>query len=255
MIAVAGLVYLSAAHAQHQASRLTFEVATIRPSEPGLQNGGIKPLPGGDGYMAQNVSLRLMISLMYEVPQGQIVGGPDWIDTDKYDLEAKADHSYSKDDLHAMFRNLLADRFNLKLREEIRHGPVYALTVDKSGPKMTLNQSDQDYKIPITYGGRNNDAIGVRVSMKYLCWWLGQQLQQDKRPVIDKTGLTGNYDFTLAYAPEVPLNVSRESVPLRLQNLPSIFDALKQQLGLNLQPEIGPIQYYAVDHIDRPSPN
>jgi uncharacterized protein (TIGR03435 family) len=195
-----------------------------------------------------------MISLMYQVPVRQVTGGPDWLDSDHYDIEAKADHAYSKDDLHEMFRSLLADRFNLKFHKEIKEGAIYALMVDASGVTMKLNDSAQDFKIPITYGG-NNAAVGVRVPMQYLCWWLGQQLQQDNRPVIDKTGLEGNYDFTLSYAPELPPNVSPDTLPLRLQNLPTIFDALKQQLGLKLEPQKGPVEYYVIDHIDRPSPN
>jgi uncharacterized protein (TIGR03435 family) len=91
--------------------------------------------------------------------------------------------------------------------------------------------------------------------MQYLCWWLGQQLQQDNRPVIDKTGLTGNYDFTLSYAPELQGNVSPENLPLGLQNLPNIYDALKQQLGLKLEPQRGPVEHYVIDHIDKPSAN
>jgi uncharacterized protein (TIGR03435 family) len=234
--------------------RLTFEVATIRPSQPGLTGGGIKPLPGGDGYIAQNVPVRLMISLMYQVPMRQIVGGPEWLDSDHYDIEAKADHSYGKDDLHEMFRSLLADRFNLKFHNETKEGPVYALAVDKPGTKMKVNDSAQDFKIPITFG-RDNSFIGTRVPMQYLSWWLGQQLHEDKRPVIDKTGLDGNYDFTLAFAPELPPNIPRESLPPEVQNLPSIFDALKEQLGLKLEPQKGPIEYYIIDHVERPSPN
>ena len=74
-----------------------------------------------------------MISLMYKVPMRQIIAGPDWIDTDRFDVEAKADGSHSVDDLHVMFQNLLADRFNLKFHKETREGPVYALTIDKIG--------------------------------------------------------------------------------------------------------------------------
>jgi len=238
--------------AQEQSMRLAFEVATIKPSEAGLLNGGIKPLPGGDGYMAQNVSVRLMISLMYQVPMRQITGGPGWLDTDHYDVEAKADHAYSKEELHAMFRSLLEDRFKLKLRKETREGPVYALTVDKSGSKMKVNEGPQDYQIPITFG-RDNSVVGSRVSMQYLCWWLGQQLQRDGRPVIDKTKLDKNYDFTLTFAPERPPEMAAENPAL--QNLPSLFDALKEQLGLRLDPEKGPVEYYVVDRVERPSDN
>jgi len=153
-----------------------------------------------------------------------------------------------------MFQNLLADRFNLKLHKEIKEGPVYALTVDKSGLKMKLNESEQDYAIPITFG-ENNVFIGKRVSMQYLSWWLGQQLQRDQRPVIDKTGLDKNYDFTLSFAPELPPDVPKENLPPGLLDRPTLFDALKDQLGLKLQAEPGPVDYYVIDHIDKPSEN
>src|ERR1700733_9277632 len=182
------------AHRQEKSSSLTFEVAAVGPAQP-AERGGIKPMPGGDGYLVQNMPVKIMISLMYKVPARQIKGAPDWLDTDRYDIEAKADHAYSVDDLHIMFQNLLADRFNLKFHKDIKEGPVYALTVDKPGLKMKVNDSPQDFNIPMNFRG-TGVAVGVRVPMSYFCWWLGQQLQNDERPVIDLTGLDKNYDFT-----------------------------------------------------------
>lgn len=253
-LSVAAVVFAATAlgHGQEKPARLAFDVATIRPSDPNMQNGGIKPLPGGNGYITQNVPVKLMISLMYEVPMRQIIGGPDWMNTDRYDIEAKADGSYSKDDLHLMFQSLLADRFNLKFHKETKEGPVYALTVDKAGSKMTVNTSEQDYKIPMT-PGPDGANVGKRVSMKYLSWFLGQQVQRDGRPVVDKTGLTGNYDLTLTFAPYRGVDAPAD-VP-DVQNRPSLFEALKEQLGLRLTPEKGPVDYYVIDHIDRPSDN
>ena len=161
----------------------------------------------------QNMPVKIMISLMYKVPARQITGAPDWLDTNHFDIEAKADHAYSIDDLHVMFQNLLADRFNLKFHKETKEGPVYALMVDKSGSKMKINESAQDFKIPML-PGPDNVFVGTRVSMQYFCWFLGQQLQAEKRPVIDKTGLDKNYDFTLSFLPEFPPNVAeRGSTP------------------------------------------
>jgi uncharacterized protein (TIGR03435 family) len=234
--------------------RLTFDVASIKPSQPGGGIYTIKPLPGGSGYTAQNAPFKLMIALMYKVPMRQIIGGPDWIDTDRFDVEARADQPYSVDDLHVMFQNLLADRFNLKFHKEIKEGPVYALSVDKSGLKMKADGTGQALGIPIvpaTGGGFS----GTRVPIQYLCWWLGQQLQNDGRPVIDETGLDQSYDFTLSFAPQLPPNVSRDSLPPEIQNLPSIFDALKQQLGLKLEAKKGPVEYFVIDHVDKPSAN
>jgi uncharacterized protein (TIGR03435 family) len=241
------------AHGQEKSSRLTFEVAVIRPAQP-TDRGGIKPMPGGDGYLVQNMPVKIMISLMYKVPARQIKDAPDWLNSDRYDIQAKADHAYSIDDLHIMFQNLLADRFNLKFHKEIKEGPVYALMVDKSGSKMKVNESAQDYKIPLV-PGPDNVFIGTRVPMQYLCWFLGQQLTAQGRPVIDKTGLDKSYDFTLSFLPELPPNVSKENLPPNLLDRPSLFDALKEQLGLKLQAEKGPVEYYVIDHVEKPSEN
>jgi uncharacterized protein (TIGR03435 family) len=237
------LLPVSFTHAQDKPTRLTFDVAVIRQSDPAERNGGIKPLPGGNGYSAQNISVRLMISLMYKIPLRQITGGPDWLDTDRYNV----------DDLHTMYQNLLADRFNLKFHIETKEGAVYALMLDTPGSKMKVNESPQDFKIPITFSPEA--AIGVRVPMSYLAWFLSQQVQNSHRPVIDLTGLDKNYDFTLSFLPELPPDVSRENLPPNVRDRPSIYDAVKQQLGLKLVPQKGPINYYVIDHIDRPSDN
>jgi uncharacterized protein (TIGR03435 family) len=126
LVAAIGLMLSPLAIAQDKPIRLTFDVASIKASQPDVPGGGIKPMPNGNGYVAQNVSVRLIISLMYQVPLRQVTGGPDWLDSDHYDIQAKADHAYNKDDLHEMFRNLLADRFNLKFHKETREGPLYA---------------------------------------------------------------------------------------------------------------------------------
>lgn len=194
-----------------------------------------------------------MISLMYKVPMRQITGGPDWLDADRYNVEAKTDGSYNIDDLHTMYQNLLADRFNLKFHIETKEGPVYALMLDIPGSKMKINESKQDYNIPINFSP--DGVVGVRVPMSYLAWFLGQQVQNSHRPVIDLTGLDKNYDFALSFLPELPPDISRENLPPNVRDRPSIFDAVKQQLGLKLVPQKGPINYYVIDHIDRPSDN
>jgi uncharacterized protein (TIGR03435 family) len=99
--------------------------------------------------------------------------------------------------------------------------------------------------------GPGNVFIGTRVPMQYLCWFLSQQLTSEERPVIDKTGLDKWYDFTLSFLPDIP----KEDLPPSLLDRPSLFDALKEQLGLKLQAEKGPVEYYVIDHVDKPSEN
>jgi uncharacterized protein (TIGR03435 family) len=164
VVAIVGLMTASFVHAQGKPTRLTFDVATIRPSNQADRNGGIKALPGGNGYTAQNIPVKLMISLMYKVPMRQITGGPDWLASDRYNVEAKTDGSYNIDDLHTMYQNLLADRFNLKFHIETKDGPVYALMVDTPGSKMKVNDSPQDYKIPMTFSPEG--VVGARVQCR-----------------------------------------------------------------------------------------
>ena len=236
------------------ASALTFEVAAIHPSKLDGLTGGIKALPRGTGYTAQNVPVKLMISLMYKIPMRQILGGPEWLNSERFDVEAKTDGtSYPLSYLQTMYKNLLAERFGFKFHMETKEGKVYALKLDPAGLKMTPNTTPQDYNIPVNF---NPDGVqGVRVPMSYLCWFLGQTLQNDARPVVNLTGLDGNYDFTLTFAPVLPPAVSSENLPREVQDRPSIFDAIKQQLGLTLTPERGPVKYLVIDHIEKPLGN
>lgn len=240
--------------AQEQPTRLTFDVASIRPSVPEARDRVIEPLPGGTGYSVRNMPAMLMIALMYKVPARQIVGGPEWLTTQNYNIEARADGPHSIDDLHAMFQNLLADRFNLKFHKETREGPVYVLSVDTPGLKMKTSSAEQSLNIPINFD-KDGDAVGIRVPMLYLTWWLGQILQNDARPVIDRTGLTNSYDFTLSFAPQLPPDANKDGPPPEPRDRPSIFEALRQQLGLKLTAQRGPVDHYVIDHIDKPSEN
>src|SRR5581483_1080394 len=236
-------------------TRLMFDVASIKPSKPGALGSFIKPMGAGQGYVASGVPVRLMMSVMYRIPVSRITGGPGWLDSDLWEVEAKADKPYGTDDLHVMFQNLLADEFKLKFHKENKEGPVYVITVDKAGPTLKVNHSPQDFEVPIK-GDIDGTTIGTRVPMEYLCFWLASiPLRREDRPVIDKTGLTGNYDFTLSYMPELPPGIDQGNLPPGIPERPSIFDALKQQLGLKLEPQRGPVEYYVIDYVDKPAGN
>lgn len=254
IFAVISLISISLVHGQEKSPRLTFDVASIKLAKPGTPGGAIKVMPGGEEYIAQDAPVKLLIALMYKIPMRQITGGPDWLSTDLYEIDAKANHSYNIDDLHVMFQNLLTDEFKLKFHKEIKEGNVYALTIDRSGLKMKEHTADQAFNIPIT-GGVAAGFTGDRVDMQYLCWWLGQVLTNDQRPVVDMTGLTKFYDFKLTFVPELPPNVSPETIPGEILNRPTLFEALKLQLGLRLDPQKGPVEYYVIDRIERPAGN
>ncbi len=212
---------------------LTFDVISIHPSNPTEQGGSIKAMPSGQGYLAKVVPVRLMISLMYKIPARQITSGPDWMDSDLFDIQAKADKAYNRDDLQTMFRNLLADRFGLRFHVEKRQGNIYALTIDPSGLKMKPNTSPDDFTIPVQPHGAAS-ITGTRVPINYLCWQLGQFLQDDERPVINLTGLSGNFDFKLEFLPQLPPGADTTDLPPSFLDRPNLFTALREQLGLKL---------------------
>jgi uncharacterized protein (TIGR03435 family) len=235
---------------QPSSAQLTYDVVSVRPSDPNLEPSGIKPLPNGVGYNGFGVTVREMLCVMHRLPERQIIGGPDWVDSAKFDVLVRADHRYSIDELHAMFQNMLADRFKLRSHIEIKQASIYALTLAKSGLKMT----------PVEEGFARNSPIQTesedvytadRTPMNYLCFWLSIKLEQDHRPVVDLTGLTGHYDFRLSFRPQLPPEVrsAHEST------LPSIFDAVKDQLGLQLTARKGPVEILVIDRVEKPSEN
>ncbi len=235
------------------AKPLEFDVASIKLSAPGGQGGAVRPLNGGQTYVATNMPLRLIIQLMYRITPAQLVGGPDWLN-DRYDIEGKTDMKGANiDQLHEMFQSLLADRFQFKFHKESRDVSGYELVVDKSGPKMKVSELENTFDIPIKGAGRGKLA-GQRVPMQYLAFFLSQQLNQ---PVVDKTGLDKFYDFTLEFAPPappVPPGTDGSLLPPAPEG-PDIFGALREQLGLKLDSKKVRAEVFVVDRLERPSAN
>jgi len=250
-----GLLNASPVLAQPQSGTpLAFEVASVKLSKPGGRSGGIRPLPGGQTYIAQNAPVKLIMKLMFHLTDQQISGAPSWFDTEFYDVEAKAEHPSTLEQLHQMFQSLLIERFKIQFHRETRELPTYLLTVDKSGSKMKVNNSPNDFSdFPLRAAGRGK-MLGERESMSHFAWSLAQQLG---RPVVDKTGLDGNYDFTFEFTPE-PVGLkgaieARDAPPA--SDSPSIFVALKEQLGLKLESHKGPVEILVIDHAEKPSEN
>ena len=236
------------------APRLEFEVASVKPSKPGADGGVIKPLPGGQTYVATNAPVKMMIKLMFHLNDRQISGGPGWLETDLYDVEAKADGPHTIEELHVMFQNVLIDRFKLQVHKEMRMLPAYELVVDKSGPKLRENTSPEHFDIPVRPAGFGK-LEATHCSMSYFSWLLSQRLD---RPVIDQTGLGRFYDFKLEWTPEPPANLGiRGGAEANLPptNGPDIFTALREQLGLKLESRKGPVEVMVIDHVESPSEN
>ncbi len=248
------LFVAAGSYASAQQTRRTFDVAAIHVAKPGSDRGFIKPLPGGNGYIVQNINLKTMISVIYRIPARQITGGPDWLNTTTFNIETRSDSVSNLEELHTMFKNLLADRFGLKLHINKKDGRVYELHVEKSGLKMQPDGTRPDLNIPINMT-RPSVFTGIKVPMEYLCWFLSQQFRDDPRPVIDKTGLTEVYDFTLTFQPELPPGLTPDDLLPEIRKLPTLFDALPDQLGLRLQPAKGPVDFCVIDHAEMPSAN
>lgn len=211
------------------APRLTFDVIAIHRSDRNVTSGFIKPIPGEHGYTAQNFPVRLMIALMYKIPLRQVEGDLGWLDTQRFDVEARADSPHSLDDLHTMYQNLLVDRFGLRFHHEVREGNIYALTIDPSGLKLKPNTSPDNDKIPVN--GPPAHITATRMPMVYMTWWLSQILQDDSRPVVNQTGLTGKYDFTLSYRPILPPDPPRRRSATRSPRSPHALRRPPQAAG------------------------
>jgi uncharacterized protein (TIGR03435 family) len=202
-------------------------------------------MPGNQRYLANNVPLRLIMTVAYTVTDRQISGGPSWVGTDPYDIDAKSARPVSSDDLHTMLAHLIEERFQLKIRHETKELPVYELVVDKGSPKLTEHDpADLDHP---PMGGTPEGLKGTNVTMNYFAFILARNLD---RNVIDKTGLTAHYDLNLTFARELPGGRGPAD-----EDKPTIFTALKEQLGLKLVPTKGPVDFLVIEHAEKPADN
>jgi uncharacterized protein (TIGR03435 family) len=269
-------------------TRPVFEVASIKPA---TECNGARGLRGASpGRLNLTcMSVRSLIQAAYGAFAGealtarmmQVLGGPGWLDSDRYDITAKAEDSASIPRMMGpMLQTLLEERFQLKVHKEGRETAVYALTVVKGGPK--IQEAREGSCIPIDMskppefkpgqapprmcGGGSmrgtpagNSAEWYSVTMDEFA---GRMLSgQVDRPVIDKTGLTGRYDIKIAYTRELPpiVQLNGESMPSPPPSSPdagpTIFTALQEQLGLKLSPEKGSVEVLVVDSAAKPSGN
>ena len=277
-LVLTGAILAAAALARaQQAPSPTFEVASVKPNVGGPGKMQATTRPGGV-FVAVNVPLRLLIADAYIGNQpgaiDRIVGGPAWIQSARYDITAKAAREFRPTppgppaEMLLMLRALLEDRFKLKVHREPRELPAYELVVVRPGA-AGLRKSDVDCDALFAAGQVTRPEAGIRprcgvsngpvgptgdtglIAGGFSMSQFAQFLQRVGRPVIDKTGLTGRYDFDLAFAPLGSSPADAPSDPAR----PSFLIALEEQLGLKLQSTNGPLDVIVIDSIEQPVPD
>jgi len=188
----------------------------------------------------------------YDVRNYQLLGSPDWVNDDPYDIAAKAegDSALTVDQVRQLLQALLADRFQLKLHRETKELSIYSLVVGKNGQKLKEATGDQFSMNIIRRPGQTLITVS-KGTMAQLSATLSSQVG---RPVLDMTGLKGGYDFKLTFAPE-SLQADANAAASDSNNAPSIFTAVQEQLGLRLDSTKGPVEVLVIDHVERPSEN
>ncbi|HXA65820.1 MAG TPA: TIGR03435 family protein [Bryobacteraceae bacterium] len=258
---------------------LTFEVASIKPSATDDRRVMIQIQPGG-GLRTSGSTLKMLLTMAYDVREFQISGGPGWINTDRYDILAKAERSAGTenlpgdprtmtdeqrktvgDQMRERLRALLADRFQLTLHRETKEESVYALVVAKNGPKLQESQTKEGTGPHGMLRMGRGEVAGQGVQLQGLTMVLSDQLG---RTVIDRTGLKGNFDFKLTWTPDPGQSAGppgggpppgADAPPPPDPNGPSIFTALQEQLGLRLESQKGPVEMLVIDRVEKPSEN
>jgi uncharacterized protein (TIGR03435 family) len=224
-----------------------FDVASVKvtpPESAGPAQPSITLLPRGGSFRKTNTTLKMLVQLAYGVQEYQVSGGPNWIDAIRYDIEAKAAVDANRDQVLNMIQGLLADRFQLRVKHETKEAPVYHLVAEKTAAaKLSPSQDSSSADVRIgRYSGKR--------TMTQLAQYLGSIVE---RPVIDKSGLSGNYDIQLSFTPETfPIGPRG---PVVDPNGPSIFTALREQLGLKLESARGPVEYVIIEDAQKPAAN
>jgi bla regulator protein blaR1 len=260
-----------------------FEVASVKPNKSGIAKVMIQTQPGGR-FTAENVTLRSLILFAYRLQQPQLTGGPSWLDSDRFDIIAKggdesgdlfdADRRGETSRVHLMLRTLLAQRFTLGVHTEGRELPIYALVRARSDGKLgpELRPSTLDCTAAAARGALpppGSASCGIRIGgapgtmvaggasiaqlANTLTNWVG-------RVVFDRTGLSGDFDFTLKWTPDqMPDGFGKKVAAGGLApadpNGPSIFTALQEQLGLKLDSQRGPVDVLVIDRAEHPVEN
>jgi bla regulator protein blaR1 len=260
----------------------SYDVATVKLSREGSTSETMILISQGK-LTSQNFPLKDLIMFAYDVKaNSQISGVPDWVNSAKYDIDAKADEDTTAalkklppdqypQQVKLMIQALLADRFHLKVSHQTKDMPVYALVIATGGPKLKKSTGQippLGSNAPAGDGPRrgifsngHGELEGVNTSLDFFSDRLSRMPEVGSRVVIDRTGLTGNYSWTLKWTPETTAPAFRGAddgapPPPPSDNAgPGLFTALQEQLGLKLEPQKGSVEVLVIDHLERPSAN
>lgn len=250
-------------------------VASIKRAAPGTPGVRIMMQPGA--LTTQNALVKMLMRQAFQVQDFQIAGGPDWLDVERFDVSARIEGTPGPGVIPIVLRAILADRFKLITRRETKEMPVYALMVARSdgrlGPQLKPSTMDCATQMaagrglpppgPPAPGERRCGGLGgfgtLTVGGMPLSQFVTQLSQLTGRTVIDRTGLTGTYDFDLTWTPspdQMPAGApppGAPPLPAIDLNGPSLFTALQEQLGLKLESQRGPVEVVVIDRIEQPT--
>ena len=237
-----GMLGLVAAGLMAQTAR--FEVAVIRPSGAAPDSGTSFNTFEGGRIKIINEPVRLLVRVAFGLQNSQIAGGPAWLDTDRYDLEAKTGRPEKPrpGEISPMMQDLLRDRFHLQVHREPRETSVYALVAAKGGTRLTPSADGEVSGMKTGSSNGGTTSVATATSLDLLATYVGNRLG---RIVVNETGLKGAYDFTLTWASDQAPDAQS----------PPLVTALREQLGLRLEPGKRPVEVLVIDRIDRPSAN
>ncbi len=253
-------IILPIAYAQTPAPSPTFDVASIRLNT--TANDGRHHIyndPGESHFRTVNLSLKELIQFAYDLPTSQILGGPPWLASAMFDIDAKSDPSVDAE-LHAlpstearhrkqaMVQALLTERFHLSAHQETRLLPIFNLVLAKAGPRF---QPDANVGNTLDAGRDHLHVSGLQNTVPILARQLALVLG---RVVVDQTGLTGTYDLKLRWTPDnaPPPLLNGDPDP---NAPPGLFTAIQEQLGLKLESSKGPVPVLVIDRVEMPSAN
>lgn len=239
------------ASSQTQTPSPSFEVADVQVNKSGDAKMSVDFQPGGKLSM-RNVPMKVMIVMAYHVRPDAVTGGPGWLDSDRFDVVAKALQTTSQDELRLMLRTLLAERFKLALHTDQKVMPAYALVLGKAGLKLQPSEAalltDQRCGPGEGVAGQKHVAC-QHTTMAVLADTLQEIAPRDVAvPVVDRTGVAGSFNFQLDWAPAVRAVAGASVDP---PAGPTLFDALETELGLKLESKKLPLPVIVIDRVER----